>query len=222
MKEQEYIFTGHRRIDIPTYGLKPGQLVAVGSKPSGGRTSFGIDCALHASGKQDVPTIFFSLERSKDNLEKLIAIKNDTIPDKLYIDDTPALSIDDFENKLKDAIVEHGVRLAIIDYVQLIRGPEELKGYRIQEMANIVHKLKESAEKFGITIIMLSQMSEYPFLGSYFRETPEIEAQSDVVIEIENYIPKVKKFAEPKIPLKEDGSLDIEILLISDIFCIFD
>lgn len=210
MNEQEYIFTGHRRIDIPTYGLKPGQLVAVGSKPSGGKTSFAIDCALHASGKQDIPTIYFCLVTARKYLERRIYPKCSSIPDKLFIDDSSVLSVESFKLKIKDAIAEHGVRLAIIDYVQLMRGPEELKGHRIQELTHIVCGLKECAETFGITILMLSEMGEFPFQGSYFRESPEIEKQSDVVIVIEDDIPNVKKRAEPRIPLREDGRLDIE------------
>lgn len=198
MQNKEYIFTGHRQIDIPTYGLKPGQLVAVGAKPYGGGVSFALDCAIHASDKQNIPTMYFCLVTARKYLERRIYPKCSSIPDKLFIDDSSVLSVESFELKLRDAIAEHGVRLAIIDFVQLMRGPEEFKGHRIQELTHIVHGLKECAKKFGITILMLSEMGEFPFQGSYFRESPEIEKQSDVVIVVENDIPQVKKRAEPR------------------------
>lgn len=73
----------------------------------------------------------------------------------LYIDDSPGLSILDFKSKTKEWAGKHGVKLAIIDYVQLMRGHEDAGDWG-QELAGIIKALKEAASGLGVAIIALT------------------------------------------------------------------
>lgn len=219
MQESNKIFTGLRRIDIPTRGFKPGQLIVVGSKTWGPElpafielNPFALDCALYATRNQGISTIFFSLGMSTNQLVKHTRLKDLQIPENLIIDDTPSLLAADFEMKLKKSVEEHGVRLAIIDEVDLMERYWDANNdkwiFKPWERKDFVGGfLKECAEKYGVTVIINAYI-----LSSGRFMWPNLVSQSDVVIEIEDNVPNVKKRAKLRIPLKEDGCLDIEAI----------
>ena len=77
----------------------------------------------------------------------------------LYIDDTPSLSIFEFRAKARRLVASKGVKLIIIDYMQLMSGPPELRGMREQEVAAISRSLKAVAKELNVPVIALSQMN---------------------------------------------------------------
>jgi replicative DNA helicase len=108
----------------------------------------------------------------------------------LYIDDTPSLSIYEFRSKARRLVSNAGVKLIIIDYLQLMTGPPELKGMREQEVSSISRSLKAIAKELNIPIIALSQLSravetrggaKRPQLSD-LRESGAIEQDADIVM----------------------------------------
>lgn len=108
----------------------------------------------------------------------------------LYIDDTPSLSIFEFRSKARRLVRNAGVKMIVIDYLQLMSGPPELRGMREQEVSNISRSLKSIAKELNIPIIALSQLSravetrggsKRPQLSD-LRESGAIEQDADIVI----------------------------------------
>lgn len=109
----------------------------------------------------------------------------------IYVDDTPSLPIMEFRSKAKRLVMTKGVRLIIVDYLQLMQGPAELRGLREQEVAAISRTLKATAKELNIPIIALSQLSRNsvqrtnsngkPMLSD-LRESGSIEQDADMVI----------------------------------------
>ncbi|MBQ1936633.1 MAG: DnaB-like helicase C-terminal domain-containing protein, partial [Bacteroidales bacterium] len=109
----------------------------------------------------------------------------------IYIDDTPSLPIMEFRTKAKNLVKNKGVRLIVVDYLQLMQGPPELRGMREQEVAAISRTLKATAKELDVPIIALSQLSRQaaqrqggggkPVLSD-LRESGSIEQDADMVI----------------------------------------
>ena len=86
----------------------------------------------------------------------------------ISIDDTPGLSVMEFRTKAKRLVKSKGVRFIIVDYLQLMQGPSELRGMREQEVAAISRTLK-------------GNRNSRPMLG-YLRESGSIEQDADIVM----------------------------------------
>ena len=109
----------------------------------------------------------------------------------LYVDETPGLPIMEFRSKVKALVKQKGVRLIIVDYLQLMQGPSDTKGMREQEVAAISRMLKGTAKELNVAIIALSQLSRNsvqrqgsggkPILSD-LRESGSIEQDADMVI----------------------------------------
>jgi replicative DNA helicase len=102
----------------------------------------------------------------------------------------------EFRSKVKKLVKQKGVRLVIVDYLQLMQGPAELRGMREQEVAAISRTLKATAKEMNVPIIALSQLSRQsenrvgsnrrPQLSD-LRESGSIEQDADMVIFIHRY-----------------------------------
>ena len=78
----------------------------------------------------------------------------------LYIDDTPSLSIFDLRAKARRLSSQHGIKLIIIDYLQLMTaGGSQKGGNREQEISMISRNLKALAKELNVPVIALSQLS---------------------------------------------------------------
>jgi replicative DNA helicase len=109
---------------------------------------------------------------------------------KIFIDDTPALSIFELRAKSRRLVAQHGIKLIIIDYLQLMTGNAESKGMREQEISGISRALKGLAKELNIPVIALSQLSrevekrpgsKKPILSD-LRESGAIEQDADLVL----------------------------------------
>ena len=101
----------------------------------------------------------------------------------LYVDDTPDLSIFDFKSKLKGLVEEHGIKLAIIDFVQLMHGHEDAGGWE-QSLEKIIKELKDAASELGVAIIVLDKMSRSIFKDDVrdAKKVPGAEKYADVLL----------------------------------------
>ena len=210
--------SGFPSIDRVTQGWQKSDLIILAARPSVGKTAFALNIARNAAVEASMPVAVFSLEMSADQLGKrLITTESGLSGEKikggvklephewvqleetlrrlarapLYIDDTPGIPIMEFRTKAKRLVKQKGVRLIVVDYLQLMQGPAELRGLREQEVAAISRTLKATAKELNVPIIALSQLSRNavqrtggtgkPQLSD-LRESGSIEQDADMVI----------------------------------------
>lgn len=206
-------FTG---IDKITAGWQPTDLIIVAARPAMGKTAFTLSMARNIAIDGKMPVAFFSLEMSSVQLiTRLIASETGLSSDKLrkgnledhewqqlnfkvrdlenaplYIDDTPSLSIFDLRAKARRLVSQYGIKIIIIDYLQLMTaGGGKGTGNREQEISTISRNLKALAKELNVPIIALSQLSrnvenrpghKRPQLAD-LRESGAIEQDADIV-----------------------------------------
>lgn len=207
-------FTG---IDKITLGWQESDLVIIAARPSMGKTAFVLTMARNMAVDHHIPVAFFSLEMSSKQLVKRLLVSEtglssekirggkrlqdyelvqlherikDLAAAPLFIDDTPSISIYELRSKVRRLVRNAGVKLIIIDYLQLMTGPPELRGMREQEVSNISRSLKAIAKEMSIPVIALSQLSrdvekrggnKIPQLSD-LRESGAIEQDADIVM----------------------------------------
>ena len=210
--------SGFPTLDQITQGWQQSDLIILAARPSVGKTAFSLNIARNAAVDHHMPVAFFSLEMSARQLAKRLATSEtglsgdkikgairlepyeweqleykikDLAKAPLYIDDTPGLPLMEFRTKAKNLVKNKGVRLIVVDYLQLMQGPAELRGMREQEVAAISRTLKATAKELDVPIIALSQLSRQavqrtggagkPQLSD-LRESGSIEQDADMVI----------------------------------------
>lgn len=209
--------SGYTGIDKVTYGWQKADLIILAARPSVGKTAFVLTMARNMAVDYNVPVAFFSLEMPATHLVKRLMVSETGLstdkirgakkmtPDEwtqlnqglnnlsqspLWIDDTPSLSIYEFRSKARRLVEKNNVRLIIVDYLQLMAGPPELRGMREQEVASISRSLKAIAKELKVPIIALSQLSravetrggnKRPQLSD-LRESGAIEQDADIVM----------------------------------------
>ena len=173
-------------LDIITQGFQNSDLIIIAGRPSMGKTAFAFNLAKNIAQYHDTSVIFFSLEMTKQQLlYRLLAseveitstrlrasriketewseihrIINRLSSLKLFIDDTPELSVNDIKLKVKSVNFESvkKISLVVIDYLQLLEEVDQNIN-RVQELSKITRALKKLARDLNIPIIVLSQLS---------------------------------------------------------------
>ncbi len=221
--------SGFPELDKLTSGWQPSDLIIVAARPGMGKTALTLSMARNMSVAKKIPVAFFSLEMSSiqlitrlissetgltseklrtGNLEKFeweqLNVKVSALENApLYIDDTPSLSIFDLRAKARRLSSQYGIKLIVIDYLQLMTASISNKnGNREQEISTISRNLKALAKELNIPIIALSQLSravetrggsKRPILSD-LRESGAIEQDADIVSFI--YRPEYYKIEE--------------------------
>ncbi|MXN89676.1 replicative DNA helicase [Flavobacterium sp. Sd200] len=224
------IATGFHELDKLTSGWQPSDLIIIAARPGMGKTAFVLSMARNIAIDFQHPVALFSLEMSSVQLitrlissetglssEKLrtgklekheweqLSIKvKDLEKAPLYIDDTPSLSIFDLRAKARRLSSQYGIKMIIIDYLQLMTagGGGKNGGNREQEISTISRNLKALAKELMVPVIALSQLSravetrgssKRPLLSD-LRESGAIEQDADIVSFI--YRPEYYKIEE--------------------------
>lgn len=209
------VTTGFRNIDNFTNGWQKSDLIIIAGRPGMGKSVCALAFALNPALIDNIPTAIFSLEMSKEqvvgraqsnlsginssvivkkqmsidevNIIAKRCIQFDTAP--IYIDDTPSMSVMELKGKARKLVRDKGVRLLVIDYLQLMVA-DVGKGNREQEISKISQGLKALAKELNVPIIALSQLSravesrggdKKPLLSD-LRESGAIEQDADMVI----------------------------------------
>ena len=206
--------TGFIDLDYRTAGMQPSDLILVAARPSMGKTAFVLNIAQYVAYKQNETVAIFSLEMSTEQLvnrlfsleskvdsqhirtgnltdpewEKLIESAGIIGKSKLIIDDTPGISISELRSKCRKYKLEHGLKMIIIDYLQLMSGSGRTDS-RQQEMSDISRSLKALARELSVPVMALSQLSraveqrpDHRPMLSDLRESGAIEQDADVVM----------------------------------------
>ncbi len=209
------IATGFIDLDYRTAGMQPSDLVLIAARPSMGKTAFVLNIAQHVAFKMNQTVAIFSLEMSKEQLvnrlfsleskvdaqklrtgnlsdndwEKLIETAGIIGKSNLIIDDTPGISISELRSKCRKYKLEHGLKMIIIDYLQLMSGSGRGNDSRQQEISDISRSLKALARELAVPVLALSQLSraveqrpDHRPMLSDLRESGAIEQDADVVM----------------------------------------
>jgi replicative DNA helicase len=210
------VATGFEKLDALTSGWQPSDLIIIAARPGMGKTALTLSMARNIAVTKQTPVAFFSLEMSSVQLiTRLISSETGLSSEKLrtgklasheweqlnvkvgdleraplFIDDTPSLSIFDLRAKARRLSSQHGIKLIVVDYLQLMTaGTSNKSGNREQEISTISRNLKALAKELNIPVIALSQLSravetrggtKRPLLSD-LRESGAIEQDADIV-----------------------------------------
>ncbi len=206
--------TGFKDLDKLTGGFQDSDLIIIAGRPSMGKTAFALNIAEYAAIEAKMPVAVFSLEMSKEQLtQRMLAsrarvdlqkLRQGHLADEdwghltnavgilyeapIYIDDTPAQSVLELRAKARRWKDELGIKMIVIDYLQLMRGRSRSES-REQEISDISRSLKALAKELHIPVVALSQLSRRteqregnrPQLSD-LRESGAIEQDADVVM----------------------------------------
>jgi len=209
--------TGFTALDKITSGWQNSDLVIIAARPAMGKTAFVLSMAKNMAVAFNYPVALFSLEMSNVQLVNRLIVNTCEIPGEkikngqlapyeweqldfkikelydapLYIDDTASLSVFELRTKARRLVREHGIKMIIIDYLQLMNASGMNYGSREQEVSMISRSLKGLAKELNIPIIALSQLNrgvegragaegKRPQLSD-LRESGAIEQDADMV-----------------------------------------
>lgn len=237
------VATGFADLDHMTAGLQKADLVLIAARPSMGKTALALNMAQHAAVKEGKSVAIFSLEMSKELLtqrmlcseahinsqnlrtgnlsdkdwQKLAYASSVLSKSRIYIDDTPGVTVMEMRSKARRLKMEHGLDLVLIDYLQLMEGSKRSEN-RQQEISAISRALKALAREMKCPVVALSQLSRAPDartdhrpILSDLRESGAIEQDADVVMMLfRNYYyskdPEDKNVAELNIAKQRNGA----------------
>ena len=211
--------THYIEFDKMTSGLQNSELVIIAARPSMGKTAWAINIAQNCAVKDNKVVAVFSLEMSKESLlrrmlaseamvgarklqtgfipredkSRLIAALDRLMRSKLYVDDTPGITLAEMRAKARRLRQQEGqLDLIVIDYLQLMTGAtgsQRKFENRTQEVSSISRGLKALAKELQVPVVALSQLSrgseqrtgdKKPLLSD-LRESGSIEQDADVV-----------------------------------------
>ncbi|MCR5313286.1 MAG: replicative DNA helicase [Bacteroidaceae bacterium] len=177
--------SGFTKLDKMTSGWQNSDLVIIAARPAMGKTAFVLSMCKNMAVDNKVPVAMFSLEMSNVQLvNRLIVnvceiagekIKSGQLADfewsqldykikdlfdaPLYVDDTPSLSVFELRTKARRLVRDYGVKIIIIDYLQLMNASGMSYNSRQEEVSTISRSLKGLAKELNIPIIALSQLN---------------------------------------------------------------
>lgn len=208
------VATGFHDLDMKLAGMQDSNLIILAARPGTGKTAMILNIAQYVAVHDKVPVGIFSLEMSKEELvDRLLVAQADIDAWKLktgklsdddftklsdamgqlaeaplFIDDTPGLSILEMRTKARRLQMEYGVKLIIIDYLQLADAGRRYDN-RVQEVSIISQNFKNLARELNVPVLACSQLSRavesrgtrVPELSD-LRESGSIEQDADVVM----------------------------------------
>ena len=218
-KGQNAVQSGFTDLDRLTTGFRPGTLIILAARPAMGKTAFALTMARNIAVDSKKAVAFFSLEMTgvelamrlisgearlpgdklkrgelrpdeRVQLEQRTQVLNDA---KLFIDDTPQLTIYELRAKCRRLKQHHDIQMVFIDYLQLMSAGSDMMsrgGNREQEISTISRQLKALSKELNIPVLAMSQLSravetrggtKEPQLSD-LRESGAIEQDADIVM----------------------------------------
>jgi replicative DNA helicase len=209
--------TGFVELDRMTSGLHPAEMIVIAARPSMGKTAFAMNIAEHVAMDIGKAVAVFSLEmssqqlvqrilcsRAKVDLQRvrngflserdfpnLTAAASQVAAAKMFIDDTPGLTVTELRAKARRIKSQHDIQLIVIDYLQLLRSmSRRAQDNRQLEISEISSGIKALAKELSLPIIVIAQLNRQPDTRakeggrprlSDLRESGSIEQDADVV-----------------------------------------
>jgi replicative DNA helicase len=235
------IGTGFPDLDRMTSGFHGGEMIVIAARPSMGKTSLAMNIAEHVALEEKQPVGVFSLEMSSESLvlrmlcsrsrvnlrniregflaerdfPKLTGAAGKLANAPLFIDDSAGLSILQLRAKARRMYQQHGIKLFVIDYLQLLSASSHKVENRQQEIAQISNGIKALAKELGVPVIVLAQLNRElekdknrkPRLSD-LRESGSIEQDADLV-------GLLYKVEQEKADDVDDGPQEVEALPVN-------
>jgi replicative DNA helicase len=209
--------TGFVELDRMTSGLHPSEMIVIAARPSMGKTALAMNIAEHVAMDVGKAVAVFSLEMSSQQLvQRLLCsrakvdlqkVRNGFLSErdfpnlttaaarlaaaKMFIDDTPGLTITELRAKARRMKSQHDIRLIIVDYLQLLRSTtRRAQDNRQLEISEISGGIKALAKELNLPIIVIAQLNRQPDARaqqggrprlSDLRESGSIEQDADLV-----------------------------------------
>ena len=254
------VTTGFTDLDARLAGMQRSDLLILAARPSMGKTALALNIARSAAMVGGVAVAVFSLEMSRgqlvgrllssmaeidasrmrlghlveDEWEALLAASDDLRGARIFLDDTPGLSIGDLRARARRLSAQASdLGLIVIDYLQLMQG-DDPKAPRIQQIGDISRGLKALAKDLNVPVLALSQLNrgvearadKRPMMSD-LRESGAIEQDADVIMFIyrdEYYNPESpdKGLAEVIIAKQRNGPTGMVKLVFTGRYARFD
>jgi replicative DNA helicase len=254
------VATGFRGLDTLTSGLQKQDLVVIAARPSMGKTSLALALAQHAAIESNAVVGIFSLEMSAEALAMRMLCSEANVDAqkfrsgflsneewarlgkalgrladaRIFIDDTPAISVLEMRAKARRLATEQKqLDMIMVDYLQLMSGSTRRTESRQQEVSQISRELKALAKELNIPLVALSQLSRAPENRTDhrpqladLRESGAIEQDADVVAfiyreEVYNRSDENKNIAELIVAKQRNGPTDTVYLAFLNQFAKF-
>ena len=178
------VATGFEKLDLETSGFQPSDFIIIAGRPSMGKTAFALNIAQHVGVTLRGTVLVLSLEMSAQQLvqrmlcseakvdaqavrtgflsssdwHRLTAAAGRLSEAKIFIDDSPGVTVLEARAKARRMKAEHGLDMLVVDYLQLMRGRASLDN-RQQEISEISRSLKALAKELNVPVVALSQLS---------------------------------------------------------------
>lgn len=179
--------TGFAGLDQLTNGLHPGQMIIIAARPALGKSTLALDFARAAAIKNNMATIFFSLEMGRSEIAMRLMSAEASVPLQnmrkgtldardwttiasirgkindapLYIDDSPNMTLVEIRAKCRRLKQRVGLKMVVIDYLQLMTSGKRVES-RQQEVSEFSRALKLLAKELQVPVIALSQLNRGP------------------------------------------------------------
>ncbi|NRQ56067.1 replicative DNA helicase [Brevibacillus sp. HD1.4A] len=204
--------SGYPDLDAMTGGFQRSDLIILAARPSVGKTAFALNIAQNIGIKTGETVAIFSLEMSTlqlvkrmicaegnidaskmrnggfegDDWERMTRAIGNLAKAKIFIDDSPGLTVQEIRRKARKLKQQHGLGLILIDYLQLVHCVS--KGNRQEQVSEVSRMLKAIARELDVPVIALSQLSrsveqrqdKRPMMSD-IRESGSIEQDADIV-----------------------------------------
>ncbi|MDD3242847.1 MAG: replicative DNA helicase [Eubacteriales bacterium] len=212
------ISSGFDELDVKIKGFSPSQLILIAARPAMGKSAFAMNIIQFAAVYRQKSAAVFSLEMPYDQLVQRMLSTGSKLPlenlrignlrdpndwtrlsktanelggSRIFIDDTPSLSVMEMQSKCRRLKLEQGLDIIMIDYLQLINGAVsgQHTENRQQEVSEMTRALKLMARELNVPILLLSQLSRAPEqrpnhrpMLADLRESGAIEQDADIVM----------------------------------------
>jgi replicative DNA helicase len=209
--------TGFVELDRLTSGMHAAEMIVIAARPAMGKTAFAMNIAEHVAIDIGKAVAVFSLEmssqqlvqrilcsRAKVDLQRvrngflserdfpnLMAAASQVAAAKMFIDDTPGLTVTELRAKARRIKSQHDIQLIVIDYLQLLRSmSRRAQDNRQLEISEISAGIKSLAKELSLPIIVIAQLNRQPDTRakeggrprlSDLRESGSIEQDADLV-----------------------------------------
>ena len=179
--------TGFKKLD-EVIDMSGGKLIVLGANAGMGKTSLGLNILSNIATKEQKAVSCFSLENSKDEIVKRLITSKAMVESKkvqnmyeeeltqddfdriqygievlkdakIFIDDTPAITVEEICAKARKLKLEQNIQFILIDYLELIGANQEKESNTAIETEKITKELKNLAEELNIPIFLISCIS---------------------------------------------------------------
>ena len=200
------ISTGFADLDKIHDGLHPDELIIISGFPGSGKTCLGVNILEHVAIDAQLPVGAFSFEmaplqltlrmiasRARINLRnvrdgflaqrdfpKLTGAASKISNAPIFIEKASGMTVYELRARARQMKMEHGIKVWLVDYTQIVGESGNKDNNREREVANISLNLKQMAGEFGDPVLALSQLND----DGQLRESRAIGQNADSVLEL--------------------------------------